>query len=62
LLVNAPISLIGTYAVVDPVVAVFFGTLFSSELITGALIFEDSLVIAGIVLVVLGERNTPQRN
>jgi drug/metabolite transporter (DMT)-like permease len=62
LLGNAPISLVGTYAFVNPVVAVFLGALILAEPITSALIFEGSLVIAGVALVVLGERNTPQRN
>lgn len=56
LLGHAPISLVGTYAFVNPVVAVALGALFLAEPITRSLLVDGALVIAGVALVVLGER------
>lgn len=56
LLGHAPISLVGTYAFVNPVVAVVLGALILAEPITSSLIIDGTLVIAGVALVVLGER------
>lgn len=62
LLGHAPISLVGTYAFVNPVVAVVLGALILAEPITRSLIIDGALVVAGVALVVLGERrpNNPQ--
>jgi drug/metabolite transporter (DMT)-like permease len=51
LLRNAPISLVSTYAYVNPVVAIFIGAWLGNELINGRIIFA-ALVIIGSVLVI----------
>ncbi|WP_433012216.1 EamA family transporter [Kribbella sp. CA-294648] len=56
LLANAPISLIGTYAYVNPVVAVFLGWLILSEPITGKILIGGAVVVLGVALVVSAER------
>ena len=56
LLANAPISLTATYAYVNPVVAVALGTVFLDEKLTWAMLLGGSVVVAGVVLVVRGER------
>jgi drug/metabolite transporter (DMT)-like permease len=56
LLQNAPISLVSTYAYVNPVVAVFLGALILSEPITGAIIAGGAIVVIGVALVVRAER------
>jgi drug/metabolite transporter (DMT)-like permease len=61
LLGNARISLVATYAYVNPVVAVILGWLMRGESITAAVIIGGAVVVAGVVLVVSGEhtrRNT----
>jgi drug/metabolite transporter (DMT)-like permease len=61
LLSHAPLSLVGTYAYVNPVVAVFLGWLILSEPLTGVVIAGGLLVVLGVALVVRGERpRTPQ--
>jgi drug/metabolite transporter (DMT)-like permease len=56
LLGNAPMSLVSTYAYVNPVVAVFLGWLIIGEPITTDVIIGLSIVVGGVVLVVSGER------
>lgn len=61
LLANAPISLIGTYAYVNPVVAVLLGWLVLSERITAEILLGGAVVVIGVALVVSAERRrTPQ--
>lgn len=59
LLQNAPISLVSTYAYVNPVVAVFLGALILDELVTAAIIAGGAIVVVGVALVVRAERPLP---
>ncbi len=56
LLAHAPISLVGTYAYVNPVVAVFLGWLILDEPVTAVIAFGGLLVVMGVALVVRAER------
>ena len=56
LLANAPITLVSTYAYVNPVVAVALGALILSEPVTAAVVGGGALVVAGVALVVSAER------
>ncbi len=56
LLRNAPLSLVSTYAYVNPVVAVFLGWLIISEAITRDVLVGLIVVVGGVLLVVSGER------
>jgi len=56
LLANAPISLIGTYAYVNPVVAVFLGWLILDEHVTPKILLGGAVVVLGVALVVSAER------
>ncbi|MGW6283160.1 EamA family transporter [Kribbella sp. NPDC055071] len=56
LLANAPISLIGTYAYVNPAVAVFLGWLILNEHITWQILLGGAVIIIGVALVVTSER------
>ncbi|ADB35858.1 protein of unknown function DUF6 transmembrane [Kribbella flavida DSM 17836] len=56
LLANAPISLIGTYAYVNPVVAVLLGWLILSERVTPTILLGGAVVVLGVALVVTAER------
>ena len=56
LLRNAPMSLVATYAYVNPVVAVFLGWLVVGEPITLDVLIGVTIVVGGVVLVVTGER------
>lgn len=58
LLANAPLSLIGTYAYVNPVVAVVLGWAVLSEPVTSIMLVGGALVVGGVVLVVNGERRS----
>ena len=55
-LAHAPLSLVGTYAYVNPVVAVLLGWAILAESVTAAVVGGGALVIAGVALVVSGER------
>lgn len=59
LLAHAPVSLVTTYAFVNPVVAVFLGWLFLTEPITAAMIAGGTLAVLGVAMVVQGERPRP---
>ena len=56
LLGNARLSLISTYAYVNPVVAVLLGRVFRGEPLTAAVVVGGAVTVAGVVLVVRGER------
>lgn len=56
LLANAPISLIGTYAYVNPAVAVLLGWLILSEPVTAEIMLGGAIVVVGVALVVSAER------
>lgn len=58
LLGNAPISLVGTYAYVNPAVAVGLGALVLSEPVTWPTLLGGAVIIAGVGLVVSTERRT----
>ncbi|MBA2444905.1 MAG: EamA family transporter [Nocardioidaceae bacterium] len=57
----APISLVATYAYVNPVVAVFLGWLILAEPVTPAIWVGGAVVVAAVAVVVSSERNTPRR-
>ncbi len=61
LLNNAPMSLVSTYAYVNPVVAVILGLVILNEALTSDVIVGLSIVVGGVVLVVTGERRTRLR-
>ncbi|HEV7735691.1 MAG TPA: EamA family transporter [Candidatus Binatia bacterium] len=48
---NAPVSLVSTYAYVNPVVAVFLGWLFLDEPITGRMVLAGGIIIAAVALI-----------
>jgi drug/metabolite transporter (DMT)-like permease len=53
-------SLVSTYAYVNPVIAVILGYFILSEPITTDVILGLTIVVGGVVLVVSGERRTKQ--
>ncbi|MCZ4498694.1 MAG: hypothetical protein JWQ74_1247 [Marmoricola sp.] len=56
LLGNAPISLVATYAYVNPVVAVVLGALILDEPITGAILVGGAVIVAAVAIVISVER------
>ncbi len=56
LLHNAPLSLVSTYAYVNPAVAVALGALLVAEPITGQVLLGGAVIVAGVALVVTTER------
>ena len=54
LLHHAPLPLIGTYAFVNPVVAVILGAVVLAEPITPRTIVAAAVIVAGVALVILG--------
>lgn len=61
LLGHAPLSLMATYAYVNPVVAVVLGALILNEQVTWPLLAGGAIVVAGVGLVVSAERPARQR-
>lgn len=59
LIQNAPMSLVATYAYVNPVVAVILGSALLDEPITRDVVLGLTVVLAGVVLVIRGERRSP---
>lgn len=59
LLDNAPLSLVATYAYVNPVVAVFLGWLILAEPVSGAIVVGGGVVVASVALVIRAERRPP---
>jgi drug/metabolite transporter (DMT)-like permease len=58
LLGNAPISLVGTYAYVNPAVAVLLGVAFAGEHATWTIIAGGLVIVVGVGLVVSTERRS----
>jgi drug/metabolite transporter (DMT)-like permease len=56
LLANAPISLVATYAYVNPVVAVFLGWLILDEVVSWPVLVGGGIVVAAVALVITAER------
>ncbi|QGN50613.1 EamA family transporter [Micromonospora sp. WMMC415] len=56
LLHHAPISLVSTYAYVNPVVAVALGALLVAEPVTPQVLLGGAVIVAGVALVVTTER------
>lgn len=54
LLRHAPLPLIGTYAFVNPVVAVALGAIFLAEPITPRMVIAAAVIVVGVALVILG--------
>src|SRR5215207_9470704 len=51
LLHNAPVSLMSTYAYVNPVVAVLLGSLFADEPLNGRILIAAAIIIGSVVLI-----------
>jgi drug/metabolite transporter (DMT)-like permease len=51
LLHNAPISLVSTYAYVNPVVAVFLGNLFADEPLTPRILIASAIIIGSVIFI-----------
>ncbi|MER6096960.1 EamA family transporter [Streptomyces sp. NPDC001728] len=56
LLQAAPLSLVATYAYVNPVVAVALGALVLNEALTWSIVLGGAIVVGGVVLIVSTER------
>jgi drug/metabolite transporter (DMT)-like permease len=56
LLSNAPISLVATYAYVNPVVAVFLGWVVLSEQVTVPILVGGGVVVGAVAIVITAER------
>lgn len=56
LVASAPISLVATYAYVNPVIAVFLGWLILDEAVTWPIAVGGLIVVAGVALVITAER------
>jgi drug/metabolite transporter (DMT)-like permease len=52
LLRHAPLSLVGTYAYVNPIVAVALGALFLSEAITARTLVASAVIVAAVAMIV----------
>lgn len=61
LLGNAPVSLVSTYAYVNPAVAVLLGALLAGERLTGAALAGGLVVLAAVAVVVTAESRRQRR-
>jgi drug/metabolite transporter (DMT)-like permease len=62
LLANAPLSLVTTYAYVNPAVAVGLGALFLGEPLTVHVLVGGSVIIAAVALVITSESRVRRRS
>ncbi|WP_406111490.1 EamA family transporter [Kitasatospora purpeofusca] len=62
LLRSAPLTLVATYAYVNPVVAVLLGWLVLAEPLTGPTLLGGAVVVAGVCLVVSGSRGSGRKS
>ncbi|MBI2759600.1 MAG: EamA family transporter [Chloroflexi bacterium] len=61
LLQNAPISLMSTYAYVNPVVAVFLGSWLASEPITARILIAAGIIIGSVVVINSGRNSKSEK-
>ena len=54
-----PASTVGTYAYVNPVVAVFLGAVFLDEKLTPGLLAGGALILAAVIITTMRRRSTP---
>jgi drug/metabolite transporter (DMT)-like permease len=54
----APVSLVGTYAYVNPVVAVLLGWAVLSEAVSGRTILAGAIIVVGVALIILARPGT----
>jgi len=59
LLRNAPISLVATYAYVNPLVAMFLGAWLANEILTGRVFIAAAVIISAVV--VINQAKAPQK-
>ena len=62
LLRQAPLSLVSTYAYVNPVVAVFLGAWLGSETINARIIISALIIIGSVAVINLSKKNRPRQN
>ena len=60
LLRAAPVSLVATYAYVNPVVAILIGSLFAQETLTAHVLVSALIIIGSVVLINISPRLKPQ--
>jgi drug/metabolite transporter (DMT)-like permease len=60
LLRNAPLSLVGTYAYVNPVVAVALGTLFLGETLSARMIIASAIILVAVAIIVTARGRLPE--
>jgi drug/metabolite transporter (DMT)-like permease len=58
LIASAPMSLVSTYAYVNPVIAVLLGAVIIGEPITRDVVVGLTIVLGGVLLVTTGERKS----
>ena len=51
LLKNAPISLVATYAYVNPIIAILLGHFFAAEVITARVLLAALIIIGSVILI-----------
>ena len=56
---NASPTLVGTYAYVNPVVAVVLGWAFAGEVVTGRTLVAGAIIVASVVLLITGRPGEP---
>jgi drug/metabolite transporter (DMT)-like permease len=61
LLQHAPISLVSTYAYVNPMIAIALGALVAGEVLTNQIVIAAAVVVIGVILVVSIERPGTRR-
>jgi drug/metabolite transporter (DMT)-like permease len=59
LVANAPISLVATYAYVNPVIAVLLGHLVLGEQVTAVVVVGGAIVVGSVAVVITAERVRP---
>jgi drug/metabolite transporter (DMT)-like permease len=61
LVVNAPVSLIATYAYVNPVIAIILGIIFLNEVITNSYALGGLIILLGVLTVVTSESRAKEK-
>jgi drug/metabolite transporter (DMT)-like permease len=60
LLRSAPVSLVATYAYVNPLIAILLGSLFAQETLSIHILFSALIIIGSVVLINITPRLKPQ--